>query len=184
MACRRSLEYVTALATIAMALALIAFAISVTNLNRNNREGKENNYTTTIVDATQRKQMENNSETQLLTGTTTIKGVINSTIKPSEILSSTVVNTPPPTTNTTTTTSTPLTKENIHIVLPTINSVVTTVTSNILPVDDDVDVNDGVVVIDNSFDEFSTTTLTSAIHPSTIEVIKQVILKMLNFSYF
>nr|AID61338.1 esterase [Calliphora stygia] len=169
MACRRSLEYVTALAAIAMALALIAFAISVTNLNRNNRERKEN----TDANTTNRQQMENNSETQLLIETTTNNNLINSTIISTDIPSSTTATSTSTTnasTSTTTTstasTLTPTEENNIHIVLPTIKSVATAVTSNnIIPVDGD----DAVVVIDNSYGEFSTTTITSAIDPSTIE---------------
>ncbi|KAM7363426.1 esterase B1 isoform 2-T2 [Cochliomyia hominivorax] len=182
MACRRSLEYVTALATIAMALALIAFAISVTNLKRNNRERKDNNdinanttITTTINE--NEKQMENDSETQLLIGTTTTRNDLTQ----NPLISTTTTfiipninNTMSSTTSTTTTSSTlsssssSSTEENIHIVLPTINSVIRPVTSNnILPVDDDVD--DAVVVIGNGYGVLSTTTITSAIDPSTIE---------------
>lgn len=172
MACRRSLEYVTALATIAMALALIAFAISVTNLNRNNRERKENNDATngtTTTTATydrngkQIEENENDSETQLLIGTTTKSDLV---IKPTELSAAEKLDT---TTTAAILSSSSTTEENIHIVLPTIKPVLNPVTSNnILPVDDDVD--DAVVVIDNNYGVLSTTTITSAIDPSTIEV--------------
>lgn len=178
MACRRSMEYVTALATIAMALALIAFAISVTNLNRNNRERKENNdamnaTTEKTINDRNGKENENDSETQLLIGTTTTKNDL--IIKPTELSAiekldkSTTTATAILSSSSSPLSSSSTTEESVHIVLPTIKPVLNPVTSNnILPVDDDVD---DAVVIDNHYSEVSTTTITSAIDPSTIEVI-------------
>lgn len=167
MACRRSLEYVTALAAIAMALALIAFAISVTNMNRSNRESKENNDANTVVgSSTERKQMENNSETQLLIGTTTTQDLINSTAKPIEVATFLPARNSSDHVAANTASPMPQREENVDSILPTKNSIGIPVTSNnILPVDDDHD-----VVNNNSHGAFSTTTLASAIDPSLIEV--------------
>lgn len=172
MTCRRSLEYVAALAAIATALGLIAFAISVTHINNRNqnRLQKQNNNATTITstaaptdDELNKKPSENYSETQLLIGTTTTKDLIYSTVKPTSTSSSSASTTLSTSISTTTSTTTsipslPSSDESVHIVLPTIKSVVTAVTSNNIYLDDHYD------------GEFSTTTLSSAIDPSTIEV--------------
>lgn len=175
MACKRALEYVAALAAIAMSIALLAFAISVTNISRgertqNNTNGNENENGNGVGIT----KFENNSETQLLIGTTSVRPTnpvettSTSTTTPSLPLAKLSTSTFTPVLLESTspgTTTSKATEKGVHIDLPTVSSVVTPVTSNTMHVDNDVINN-----YDNSIVSSSTTS--AFLDPSTIEVWK------------
>ncbi|XP_073818275.1 juvenile hormone esterase isoform X2 [Musca autumnalis] len=161
MICRRSLEYLAAIVAVAVAIALLVFAISATHFKRQQAKPSNNGN----ASAASENKLGNITETQLLIGTTDVP-LLPPTTRQSSSSSSTSVTPPlivttllPPVLPNNVTTST---EKNLLIDLTTVSPAVTPVTSNSIHIDnDDWDSFEYAIV--------STTSASFSLDPSTIE---------------
>ncbi|XP_037897614.1 esterase B1 isoform X1 [Glossina fuscipes] len=150
---RRTLEYATAIVAIAVALALIVFAISVTNIDRHHNQQSKKNVTENMI------QCSNCSETQLLIATTiAMKSSVPVTIA---AIGTTIA--PLTSSATTTTTTTEATDEIQAEPVSIPSNYITTMTNKreIDSVNNDSDDVDNVFIIANTTTAASTTSTTT-----------------------